>query len=382
MRFYKQRDVWFFEFTWQGKRIRKSTRQGNRESAETIASLFRSDLAEQRFGLEAPKPVVPVNELLDGVQKQYERRARANGETDISNQNSALLRVARRDFGSKMTSEITAKAIEAYQDREQARGKAAATINRRTEVLKHAFLRDGRPFPKFDKLSEEGNAREGFLDATQLDRLTSHLPEDVADFTRFAFVTAMRRSEIASLTWSNVVENEIRLRALDAKIKKARKVIIAGELVPLMERRRAARVFTTTDGIQALSSFIFHRGDGLPIGEFKKSWASACVAAGLGVMRCPKCGAEGAAKWCEGCKRETRYRGQIFHDLRRSGVRRLIRAGVPQSVCMSISGHKGVSTFTRYNITDTKDVENAMLCLQDYDNKTRQASNVAQMTGR
>ena len=56
----------------------------------------------------------------------------------------------------------------------------------------------------------------------------------------------------------------------------------------------------------------------------------------------------------------------LFHDLRRSAARNLLRAGVDPDVARKITGHKTESMFSRYNITDERDQREALRQIDEY----------------
>jgi len=132
-----------------------------------------------------------------------------------------------------------------------------------------------------------------------------------------------RIREARTLQWRDYdrAGGTIQLRAEHSKNKHGCVLPLEGELATVIERRGRARRLDCPH--------IVHR-NGQRIGDFRKVCDRACEAIGL--------------------------QGRIVHDLRRSGVRHLIRAGVPPHTVMAMSGHRTAPMLKRYDIISLDDL--------------------------
>jgi integrase len=378
----------------RGREFRESTGHSDPKKAEKFLQARRREVGADQLGVRPfVGPAAERVKISCDLDADQEVRAKCDClccalERDLkfrgkeSQQNTSNLNRVRRDFGELRAIALTADDVDKYIEQRLAEGSAPASINRTTQLLGQAFhfgIQRKRltSAPDIRHLSEKGNERQGFFGETEFRAVVDNLPAYMKDFVRFAYFTGMRRGELASLKWEDVDGDVLRLRAENAKNGEARAVPLEGELAELIERRREARRVKMEGRPLVLSAWIFHR-DGEPIGDFRKVWRTACCMAGVGKLVCPTCEGPVDAEYnCANCSRtwareELKYIGRLFHDFRRSAVRDMVRAGVPETVAMTISGHKTRSMFDRYNITNDRDQRDALRATQEY--RQQQAS--------
>jgi integrase len=342
-RIFQRNGIFWCAYYLNGREFRESTKCADEAGAlKFLKGKLKQVHADQigaRTFVTPQSSRLTISELVSGLRTQFELDGK------LSASNASELKRIDEDFGTVRAVALTSERIDAYKTQRLAEHAAAATVNRLLTFLIRCYTlaierKHVVSMPSI-KLLKVNNARTGFFNRPEFDKVLENLPEDLHDYCLFGFLTAWRKGEISSLTWSNVHDGVIRLNAGDSKNGEGRSIVIAGELVQVIERRKAARLV----GGSVLSNLVFHR-DGHPVLEFRKAWATACKKAG--------------------------FAGRLFHDLRRSGVRNLIRSGVPQFVAMSISGHKTVSMFKRYNVTSEDDLREAMLSVDRYNEATKQ----------
>jgi integrase len=251
-------------------------------------------------------------------------------------------------FGGMKAKNITADRVRAYvvwrkrQQTHYKRPPTNATINRELSALKRMFTLGSqadrvRTVPYISKL-KENNVRTGFFSHYEYLKLRDVLPQYLRPVVAFAYYTGMRRSEILKLLWSQVdlQEGTVRLEVGETKNDDARTVALPLDLWEELKGQRAIR-----DNTFPSCRFVFFNHEkGRQIKDFRDAWDTATCKVGL--------------------------QGRLFHDFRRTGVRNLLRAGVPERVAMAISGHRTRSVFDRYNIVDERDIREASEKVQDY----------------
>src|SRR5258708_14810719 len=162
------------------------------------------------------------------------------------------------------------------------------------------------------------------------------LPAELKGLLVTGYSTGLRRGEITAIQWPQV-DFEAGLITLDkgeTKNDEPRSVpILDGDMHDLLVAAKKEH-----DEKWPQWPWVFNRAGERMI-DFRGAWDEACKRAGVPDLN--------------------------FHDLRRTAVRNMRRAGIPQVIRMKISGHKTDSMERRYNIVDSEDLNMARELLQN-----------------
>ncbi len=323
-RVYPRGRIWWVQYCFRGKVHWESSRSTKRSEA---VALLRRRQAEMGLG----RLVGPATErtTFSELEKLLLAHYRINERKSLARAVSSL-NALRAFFGDYRAADITFDRITQYVANRLDSVKPATVRNELAAL--HLMLKLGARagkaiVPEFPTL-EVRNTRSGFFERGELDAVCVKLPANLRPVAQFAYVTGWRIGEIRSLQWRHVDfrSGEVRLEPETTKNGDGR-VFPFGVLPELKALLRQQQECAKELGL--IVPWVFHR-DGKPLGSFRKAWMSACRAAGLP--------------------------GRLFHDLRRSAVRNLERAGISRSVAMKLTGHKTESIFRRYAIVSQSDL--------------------------
>jgi integrase len=363
----------YISYYSNGKQVSESARTSVRQVA---AALLRQRLEAVKRGEKSPQMVdrLLLSELFADVLVDYE----TNGRSSLRDC-EARIRLHLKPFFGENARAAQVSNVDAQRYILHRREQAApdSSIANELSILRRALnlAFENRKLPSAPYIglpAGHDKPRQGFIEPLAYRTLLSNLPSHVRPIVSLAFFTGARRGELLSLRWEQVDLRAglIRLSGEDTKNGCSRTIPIAIEPLELLRDQRKV-----VDEKFPEFPFVFfreprpnERAGGpalLSLGDFDDQWQAACVASGLG------------EKFEENGKQK--YRGLTFHDLRRSAVRSLVRAGVPEHVAMAVSGHKTRAMFSRYDIVNEEDLATAAQRVGDHVKRIEEVASQGQV---
>lgn len=326
----RESSVWWASAYRDGRRIRFSTGCRDKEAAK----------AEMHRRLAETSPKLPGKLTLRDLRELVVEDYRRNGNKSTKRVLVSFKALERHFGATRKAARIQARQVVEFVSARLDAGRAPATVNRDLAALRRGFnlaREQGlvREVPTIKALTER-NARKGFLRPEQFAKLYRALDADLRPLARVAFVTGWRKGELVSRRWKHVDLRRgwLRLEPGETKNREGRSFPLTEVLLRELEAQhhRACELWGVERPPEDAPLFFRTAGPhkGQRVVRFDAAWAKATKAAGKPDL--------------------------LFHDLRRSAVRELVRAGVPETVAMRLTGHRTRSVFRRYAIVSEQEL--------------------------
>lgn len=293
---------------------------------DQIPTVSPGPIVGHEDGTHERPEVVTLKTLIDAYLQEY---ALWRFRVEIARSRAAHRRAHFEEC--RPAADITTYDVRQYQLARRAEGAAAGTINRETSALSrmfHIVVQWGwlAAAPRFPGRLRENPPRQGFFEHREYLAVRNHLPRPYQDVLDFAYYSGWRKRELLELTWDEVDLDGgvIRLAPHRSKTGLGRVLPPSAPLAAVLERRTTRR--------RKHDQTVFQR-DGVTVRVWRKAFRNARERAGVP--------------------------GRILHHCRRTAARNLVRAGVPERVAMTLTGHRTRSVFDRYNIVNERELFSA-----------------------
>lgn len=343
---WREAQTWWIRYSWRGEKHREPAHSTKRADAVTLLRRRLEEMGRGRLiGPDMERTTFEnLAAMLKADYRVNERKSFKRAETSLA--------ALRETFGTSLARDITLDRLNAYASSRLAAGRKPATVCNELAALKRAFHlaeRAGKavrpPFP----VLHASNTRTGFFEEAEVRAVLAHLPEAIRPVVEFAYLTGWRIGEILPLRWAQVdfEAGVVRLEPGTTKNDEGRAFPFAvlPELETLLRRQRELTE-TLQMATDQIIPWVFHR-NGRPIRDFRGAWETACIKAGF--FRVKTRG-----------EQTEKIPTKLVHDLRRTAVRNLERAGVPRSQAMKLTGHKTEAVYRRYAIVAEADLAEAV----------------------
>lgn len=338
----RQQRVWWYDFTFAGKRYVSSTRQRKKTLAEKAEKDKRTALERALAGLPTEKPESRINSVSELVKAYLEHYPSNHRPKSVIFTKQRLAHVTRL-LGSVLMSDLTEDRIRDYVKARLDEKAGGRTINMELGELSRAI--GGKwsiLWPKVRKLEENhevGRAlsaeeEAALLSAAAADNSPNRNPA-LYPYLCIALATGMRAGEIASLRWLNVDLDSSVLTVGRAKTKAG-----TGRQIPINADLRAI--------IEEHSAWYQRK-----LGRIKPEWHVFPGRAGRPRGGDPRpldptrAVTDITSAW-DTLRERTGVQCRL-HDLRHTAATKMAEADTPESTMLAIMGHMSRAMLERYS---------------------------------
>lgn len=330
----KQQAVWWYNFTFAGRRIQESSKSTRKTVATEAEKNRRLELEKTFAGMPTEKRENRINSVADVIKTygaRYELDHRGRLQSILFSR--GRLAHVNRLLGSALLPDLTEDRVREYIKARLAEGASGRTINMEVGELSRAI---GKPWsvlwPKVRKQEERKDVGKA-LSPEEEKRLLEAAGKKkrwqlAAIIIRALLLTGMRSGELTGATWGQVDFEKRTLTVGRAKTSAGtgRQIPMNSDLCALLSMHAEwfARKFDETRP----EHYLFPFGKPQPTDPTRPTTTLKTVWASI------------RAEAKVSCR---------LHDLRHSALTKMAEAGTPESTMLALAGHMSRAMLERYS---------------------------------